>query len=409
MIHGLLAAALAVNLALPVTAAGTSSFTDVSDSNTALNADILRLMGVVSGTGGNQFNPNQVLTRAQFCTMAVNFMGLGDQVVLHSTRTIFTDVTSKHWARGYVNLAASTMIGGDAGASTDGETPVAGTPLISGVGDGRFLPDDQISYAQAVTILIRVLAYSSDKVGAVWPDGYLNLAQSIGLTKGLSLQPGSSLTRAQAAQLLVNALKCKTGDGKVYYTTLGETKADTVLLAVNVATDTGDAMGAVRTSNGTYLPHIEDAAPPPFRACGAVWYSTTTRRSSPLSPTTATRSPSPSPATPSPAMSSRATSSTPFRATPRCTPRRPEGKSYLECYTSLYSGTQITLFTQRGKVVAIYATSSSTSASSDAVVVMDRATVATFTSSPARDQLQHHQEPPEDQPVRHQALRRGHL
>lgn len=69
MIHGLLAAALAVNLALPVTAAGTSSFTDVSDSNTALNADILRLMGVVSGTGGNQFNPNQVLTRAQFCTM----------------------------------------------------------------------------------------------------------------------------------------------------------------------------------------------------------------------------------------------------------------------------------------------------------------------------------------------------
>ena len=75
MIHGLLAAALAVNLALPVTAAGTSSFTDVSDSNTALNADILRLMGVVSGTGGNQFNPNQVLTRAQFCTMAVNFIG----------------------------------------------------------------------------------------------------------------------------------------------------------------------------------------------------------------------------------------------------------------------------------------------------------------------------------------------
>ena len=113
MIHGLLAAALAVNLALPVTAAGTSSFTDVNDSNTALNADILRLMGVVSGTGGNQFNPNQVLTRAQFCTMAVNFMGLGDQVVLHSTRTIFTDVTSKHWAQGYVNLAASTMIGGD--------------------------------------------------------------------------------------------------------------------------------------------------------------------------------------------------------------------------------------------------------------------------------------------------------
>ena len=63
-----------------------------------MNADILRLMGVVSGAGGNTFRPNDKLTRAQFCTMAVNFMGLGDQVVLHSTRTIFTDVPSSHWA-----------------------------------------------------------------------------------------------------------------------------------------------------------------------------------------------------------------------------------------------------------------------------------------------------------------------
>lgn len=379
MIHGLLAAALAVNLALPVTAAGTSSFTDVSDSNTALNADILRLMGVVSGTGGNQFNPNQVLTRAQFCTMAVNFMGLGDQVVLHSTRTIFTDVTSKHWARGYVNLAASTMIGGDAGTSADGETPVAGTPLISGVGDGRFLPDDQISYAQAVTILIRVLAYSSDKVGAVWPDGYLNLAQSIGLTKGLSLQPGSSLTRAQAAQLLVNALKCKTGDGKVYYTTLGETKADTVLLAVNVATDTGDAMGAVRTSNGTYLPHIEDAAPTALQGLRGSLVLNDNQEIITFIPddsdsVTITLSGDAQPGY----VKAGNQQYTISGDTPVYTPNAPEGKSYLECYTSLYSGTQITLFTQRGKVVAIYAGSSSTSASSEAVVVMDRATVATF-------------------------------
>ena len=60
---------------------GSSSFSDVTDSATALNADVLRLMGVVSGTGGNQFNPGQVLTRAQFCTMVVNFMGKGDDVV----------------------------------------------------------------------------------------------------------------------------------------------------------------------------------------------------------------------------------------------------------------------------------------------------------------------------------------
>ena len=410
MIHGLLAAALAVNLALPVTATGTSSFTDVNDSNTALNADILRLMGVVSGTGGNQFNPNQVLTRAQFCTMAVNFMGLGDQVVLHSTRTIFTDVTSKHWARGYVNLAASTMIGGDAGTSADGETPVAGTPLISGVGDGRFLPDDQISYAQAVTILIRVLAYSSDKVGAVWPDGYLNLAQSIGLTKGLSLQPGSSLTRAQAAQLLVNALKCKTGDGKVYYTTLGETKADTVLLAVNVATDTGDAMGAVRTSNGTYLPHIEDAAPTALQGLRGSLVLNDNQEIITFIPDDSDSVTITLSGDAQPGYVKAGNQQYTISGDTPVYPRRPRGQELSGVlhlpvfrhpdhpvhparqggghlrYQRLHFG-QLGCCGGHGPGYCGYL-------------------------PPAhrrRHQLQHHQEPPEDQPVRHQALRRGHL
>lgn len=103
-------------------------------------------------------------------------------------------------------------------------------------------------------------------------------------------QGGDSLTRAQAAQLFVNALSCKTGDGKDYYTTLGsESKQDTVLLAVNTETDDGSAMGAVRTSEGTYLPDAENVAPTALAAAGACWFSTTRVRSSPSSPTTALR------------------------------------------------------------------------------------------------------------------------
>ena len=76
MIHALLAAAVAAGLVLPASAAGTSSFSDVKDPATSVNADILRLMGVADGTGDNRFNPSQKLTRAQFCTMVVNFMGM---------------------------------------------------------------------------------------------------------------------------------------------------------------------------------------------------------------------------------------------------------------------------------------------------------------------------------------------
>ncbi|MEI3140390.1 MAG: hypothetical protein V8S34_01710 [Lawsonibacter sp.] len=53
------------------------------------------------------------------------------------------------------------------------------------MGNGRFDPDAKISLAQAATILIRVLGYSSEQAGAVWPQSYMNLAASIGLTDGV--------------------------------------------------------------------------------------------------------------------------------------------------------------------------------------------------------------------------------
>ena len=389
MIHALLAAALAAGLVIPLPAgaAGASSFQDVSDPATAVNADILRLMGVVSGAGGNTFRPNDKLTRAQFCTMAVNFMGLGDQVVLHSTRTIFTDVPSSHWARGYINLAASTMVdpgsGSSSGGSSSGEgtTPSPGTPLIAGVGDGRFLPEQELSFAQAVTILIRVLGYSSDKVGAVWPDGYLNLAESIGLTDGISAKAEDTLTRAQAAQLFVNALSCKTGEGKDYYTTLGsESKRDTVLLAVNTQTDDGSAMGAVRTSEGTYLPDAEDVAPTALVGRRGVLVLNDQSEIVTFVPdnsTSVTISLLDN-AEPSYLTAMGGIRYTIAGDTPIYTSGSSEGKPYSEGYMTLTAGSRLTLFTLRGKVTAIYAATTATAANADAVVVMDRVNAADF-------------------------------
>ena len=242
----LLTAALALSLALVPAAAAPGSFTDVSDATTAVNADILRLMGVVSGTGGNMFNPRDTLTRAQFCTMAVTFLQKAEEAPRYATRTIFSDVKSSHWARSYVNLAASITV-----AEGEGENSRA-IPLISGVGDGRFLPDDNVSMAEAVTILLRALGYTGKEAGAVWPQGYMDLAESIGLSEGLDLRPGDAITRAQAAQLFVNALSCKTNKGDPYYKSLGKVVNETdktIILSVNVETDDGSTVGAIRTTS----------------------------------------------------------------------------------------------------------------------------------------------------------------
>lgn len=370
LLAGVLTLALAAPLAAPAQAAGNSSFLDVQDSNTAVNADILRLMGVVSGTGGNFFNPTSQLTRGEFCAMVVSFMQRSSEVAIHSTRTIFTDVPSSHWARGYINLASSISV-------SEGEDKKV--PLITGMGDGTFLPDQAITQAQAVTILIRMLGYTSAQAGALWPQSYMNLADSIGLRDGLPQDYNQPLTRAHAAQLFVNALTCKTNEGKEYYSTLGDPKEDTVILAVNVATDTGEAMGAVRTSNGTYVPKVENVAPTALQGRRGTLMVNDSQEivtfvPDDSTPVTITLTGDAEPGY----VKGGGQQYTISGDTPVFTSDQEKGKSYLECYETLYSGTQLTMFTQRGKVVAIYAVGATTSASTEAVVVMGNATVGTF-------------------------------
>ena len=371
VLSALLALALLAALTVvPGSAAATSSFSDITDSATAVNADVLRLMGVVDGVGGNRFNPNGNLTRAEFCTMVVNFMGKGDEVPLHATRTIFTDVTAEHWALGYVNLAASLTVGTEENKSS----------LITGVGDGRFEADSKISLAQAATILIRVLEYSSQQAGAVWPQSYMNLAQAIGLTDGVTAGTYDNITRAQAAQLFANALRCKTGSGTVYYQTLGDKapKENVVMLAVGVASDDGTDNGAIRTSDGVYLPRAEGARPAALQGRRGALVLNDKKEIVTFVPddstsVTITLSGDAQPTY----VKSGGTQYTISSSTTVYTADKVEGDTYLNVYGSLKSGTQLTLFSERGKVVAIYA-SGATSSSTDAVVVMGSPSVAMF-------------------------------
>lgn len=373
-----LSAALAVSLLVLPAEAAQSSFSDISDSATAVNADILRLMGVVSGTGGNQFNPGGTLSRAQFCTMAVKFLQRDDEAQRYATRTIFSDVKSTHWARGYVNMAASITVG-------DGESKL---PLVSGVGDGRFLPDSQITLAEAVTILIRALGYSSQQAGAAWPQGYLDLAASIGLTSGLSVSASSAISRAQAAQLFVNALKCEKAGGEVYYKTLG-TLADgenkTIILAVNVETDDGSAKGAIRTtsnkSSEAYLPANGDGNPISLVGKrGDLVLDSTGKKIITFIPdsssaVTITLSGDAEAAYVKAGDGQRYSISA---ATPVFTAAGGQSQEYSEAFGGLLGGTQVTLYSEKGKIVAVYATSAATELDSGAVVLQGPASAATF-------------------------------
>ena len=250
----LLAAALLVGMMIlpPASAAGNSAFTDITDPAQANAAEMLRLLGVVNGTGGGAFRPAGTLTRGEFCKMTVEIMGRGDEEPAQRSRTIFTDVGSTHWARGYINLAASITVGGSSGSG--GEGAAAGTRLIMGVGDGSFQPDRVITCGEAVTILMRVLGYGDSDVagGLNWYDGYMGLAHSAGLLDGLTLTGASTISRGQAAILFYNLLFAKTkGSDSLYLTGLGCRVEDGgILLDVNASL--AGSNSAVKTSTGTY-------------------------------------------------------------------------------------------------------------------------------------------------------------
>lgn len=359
LIASLLAVAAVLALTLPSFAA--SSFNDVHDDVTAVNADILRLMGVVTGGDGNNYYPDNNLTRAEFCAMAIRVLGRESEVPLYSARTIFTDVTSRHWAGGYVNLASSITVGG-------GESP---SRLIAGVGDGSFRPDVPISYDQAVTILVRMLGYGDSDVGAVWPVGYLNKASSLGLSDGLTVSNTSAaITRAQAAQLFVNLLTTKTSSGSRFYETLGSVQDGVILLAVNVAANDGTP-GAIRTSQGVYLPAADGAAPSALLGRRGALVLDARGRIAAFIPDDTT-SVTVTLAEDAQAGYFRGTDGVryvPAASTPVYLGSGGGSSStYADVYLNLYAGSQVTLFLDNGSVIGISYAGSAADATSACVV-----------------------------------------
>lgn len=242
----LLSAALVLAMVLPASAA----FTDITDSQLQKQVSVLQMLGVIGGTSASTFSPNGTLSRAQFCKMAVVLLGRENEEPLYRNRTIFPDVKSNHWARGYINLAVSVDVGGSTGEN--GQT-TGGVKLIRGMADGTFQPDRAITYAEAVTILMRVLGYSDTDAGMNWPMGYLQLAAKLNVTDGLTgFGANSSLTRAQAATMFYQALFAKTKDGSPYYQKLGTPKTGVILTGNNGKLEDGSTGGLVTSDGNVY-------------------------------------------------------------------------------------------------------------------------------------------------------------
>lgn len=229
-------------LILPMVPTAQAAFDDIADPEISLAATTLRGLGIVTGTSANNFTPDNGLSRAEACTLIINTMGLSNQVNTYKQRTIFSDVLPNNWYTGIVNLAYAQGI-------------------VNGYGNGTFGPDDKVTYGHFATMLLRLLGYTGEQIGSVWPLDYTAFCDNLEISDGLNLNPNQVLTRGQAAVLLYRTLNTKPNSGKdLYYATLSAVKTvrQAILLDNNVSYGGTDGMLMVyELENGTGVDYYE--------------------------------------------------------------------------------------------------------------------------------------------------------
>ena len=171
-----------------------AAFSDVSEDHQYKNAiTTLSTLSVIAGYEDGTFKPDGAITRAEFTKLIVFMLGLQD--IKYQAYT-FADVSADHWARDYIQTGYDRKI-------------------IAGFDDGEFKAEEQVTYAQALKMIVCTLGYEDFALARVattdgWADRYIQEANSLGLTKNVS---GSdfygSATRGMVAQMLYNALEIK--------------------------------------------------------------------------------------------------------------------------------------------------------------------------------------------------------
>lgn len=181
-----LACLLAFILLLTCPAMAASPFPDVDENADYAEAvEYLKDVGIMKGDDQGNFNPNKTVTRAEMATIICNMLGETEDLTVSDE---FSDVPTTFWANKYITRAKELGV-------------------ISGYGNKKFGPNDQVTYEQVLTMIINVKGRTDEanKAGG-YPLGFISVAEERGYTEGLLIEVGHNLTRWQVALILYNSL-----------------------------------------------------------------------------------------------------------------------------------------------------------------------------------------------------------
>lgn len=167
-----------------------ANFNDTADcSKEAQNAiNKVAALGIVAGYEDGGYHPGDSITRAEFAKMADVTAGLEDAARdLQDVQSQFKDVKVSVWYTGWINLASAQG-------------------YVVGYEDNTYRPNNTISYAEVVTVAMRLLGYNANLTGP-WPINYINQATKLGVLDDVeNFSANAPATRSDVAIILSAAL-----------------------------------------------------------------------------------------------------------------------------------------------------------------------------------------------------------
>ena len=202
-------------------------------SNTAVQAAVM-LGGLDSGQ-----DAGAALTRGQLAKLLAAFSSYRESAAAGNTSgALFTDVA------GSDPLAAPIRIAVQQG-------------WMSGYSDGSFRPSNTVTLEEACAAVLNLLGYDVTTLNDTFPTAQLNKARELGLRSDLAAGQGDTLTIADGALLLYNALTAQTAEGETYGSTLGLTVTDGQVDVSSVLLE--DVEGPFVADDSTQLPFEPEA------------------------------------------------------------------------------------------------------------------------------------------------------
>ena len=154
----------------------------------------------VNADGSADLALDSTITRAETTKLVVYTLKLQNLAdILKGVIRAFPDVELTHWANGYISVA-----------TTQRADVAYGRRIIIGYPDGKFYPENNVTYAELATMLVRIvkkdLTADMEK-NAIWATSYMRWAQEEGILAGVTVADSNApAVRRDAFVMIYNAM-----------------------------------------------------------------------------------------------------------------------------------------------------------------------------------------------------------